>query len=168
MIKMKKKKSADHIANLIVKLVEHTDGPVTLARIARDIPGFAAKYESYAYSYQFGLASGTRLIWSDMTKAGVDALDLVLGGRRVAIQFVSVLPYKAAGHVLEDENWWPTVLLPARAANLETPSWLIRASQEYRDYTIAQAAEGRISDHRPLKAHPVYGRPKQGGQSNAR
>jgi hypothetical protein len=140
---------------------------VTLARIACDIPGFAGNYESRTYSYVFVLASGTRLIWSDMTKAGVDALGLVLSGHKVAIQFVSVLPYKAAGYVLEDKNWWPTVLLPARAANLQTPCWLIRASQEYRDYAFEQAAEGR-SGHWPLKARPVYGRPKQVGQINGR
>jgi hypothetical protein len=36
-------KSANRIADAIVELVERTDGPVTLAQVEREIPGFAKK-----------------------------------------------------------------------------------------------------------------------------
>jgi hypothetical protein len=36
-------KQANRIADAIVELVERTDGPVTLARIHREIPGFATE-----------------------------------------------------------------------------------------------------------------------------
>ena len=58
------------------------------------------------------------------------ALQKVLRGRRVAIQFVSLLPYVLEDGLIYEENWQPIVLLPARAANLDSPKWLVRASQD--------------------------------------
>jgi hypothetical protein len=69
------------------------------------------------------------LFWYGMTEAGAAALQNVMSVRRVAIQFVSLLPYILEGCVIKEDNWQPIVLLPARAANLDTPNWLIRAPQ---------------------------------------
>ncbi len=52
-------------------------------------------------------------------------------GRRVAVQFVSQLLYLLEDGLIEEEHWQPIVLLPARAANLDSPKWLVRASQGY-------------------------------------
>ena len=49
--------------------------------------------------------------------------------RRVAIQFINVLPYMLEDYIIQDENWQPIVLLPARAANMDTPNWLMRFPQ---------------------------------------
>jgi hypothetical protein len=79
-----------------------------------------------------------------MTEAGYMALRKVMSGRRVAVQYVSPLVYLLEESGLQCENWLPTVLLPLRAANLDTPRWRIRCSQAYRDYCITKPG------HRPL------------------
>jgi hypothetical protein len=136
-------KLANGIADLIVDLVERNDGPVTLAQIDREIPGFAKK-EPPAWCQMYG-HNGETFIWDGMTEAGNVALRKVMYGRRVAIQFVNKLPYIVEGCFIENEHWWPIVLLPARAANLESPVLLIRASQKYRDFSIKKAvAEGKL------------------------
>jgi hypothetical protein len=48
------------------------------------------------------------------------------------------------GSVLKHEDWMPIVLLPVKAANLETPTWLMRCPLPPRDLCVATAAvEGR-------------------------
>jgi hypothetical protein len=84
-----------------------------------------------------------------MSEAGVGALQKVLRGRRVAIQFVNSLLYLLEGRFADDENWQPIVLLPARAANLDCPRCLLRASQDY--VAIALDTPG----WRLLKPEPV-------------
>jgi hypothetical protein len=141
-------KLANRIADLIVDLVERNDGPVTLVQIDREVPGFAKK-EPPAWCYVVEHVGGEMFIWEGMTEAGHAALRKVMNGRRVAIQFVNVLPYILEDCLIENENWRPIVLLPARAANLNSPKWLIRASQEYRDYCITKAtAEGKTGHRR--------------------
>jgi len=137
------------IANSIVELVERTDGPVTLARINREIPGFA-KQTAPAWAYVVKHAEGEMLIWDGMTEAGLAALRHVISGRKVAVQLVNHLPYLAADCLLSDESWVPIVLLPKNAANLNTPNWLVRASQGGRDHCIARAAKEGRSDYQPL------------------
>ena len=44
---------------------------------------------------------------------------------------MSLLPYLLEDGLIYNENWRPIVLLPARAANLDSPKWLVRASQDY-------------------------------------
>jgi hypothetical protein len=136
-------KQASRIADAIVDLVERTNGPVTLARIAREIPGFA-KTEPPAWQYFIARDDGETVIWDGMTEAGLAALRKVMSGRRVAVQYVSLLPYLVEERWPQCENWLPTVLLPVRAANLDTPRWHVRCSQAYRDYCIA------MPGHRPL------------------
>src|SRR6266540_1959804 len=108
-------KQASRIADAIVDLVERTDGPATLARIGREIPGFA-KDEPPAWEYSLECDDGEKVLWDGMTEAGFTALRKVIRGRRVAVQLVNVLPYFLEDCFIDDERWRPIVLLPARAA----------------------------------------------------
>ena len=123
-------KHTNRIANSIVELVERKDGPVTLARVDREVAGFA-EHEQPSWDYVIERGGATTIYWGGMTEAGSAALQKVLRGRRVAVQFVSQLPYLVEGSLIDGENWQPIVLLPARAANLDSPKWLVRASQDY-------------------------------------
>lgn len=136
-------KQASRIADAIADLVERNNGPVTLAQIEREIPGFA-KREPPAWEHFLERDDGETFIWDGMTEVGLTALRKVMSGRRVAVQYVSPLPYILEDCFIADEGWWPIVLLPARAANLDTPRWHVRCSQAYRDYCIAKPG------HRPL------------------
>jgi hypothetical protein len=127
---------ASRIANDIVELVERVDGPVTLARVDREVGDFAT---SQRPSWE-RLFAGDHFIWANMTQAGDTALANVLYGRRVSIQSVSVLPYILDDCVFVDDRWWPIVLLPAKAANLESPTLLIRATAAYQSQCMARAA----------------------------
>jgi hypothetical protein len=155
MSKMKKhmqpNKSANGIADSIVELVERTDGPVTLTRIDREISAFEKK-EPPAWSM---LDCSGRLIWDGMTEAGLKALHKVIHDRKVAIQLVNALPYILENCVLENEDWCPIVLLPAKAANLKTPTLLIRASQGYREYCVTRAAAEGKTGHQLLTPSPL-------------
>jgi hypothetical protein len=125
-------KHANRIADAIVELVERCDGPVMLSRITREIPGFGTdKDPSWAYTVEHNEV-GERTIWDGMTAAGRRALTQVIRGRRVAVQFVSALLYILEGCSI-NEHCLPIVLLPARAANLETPVFpLLRVKREVR------------------------------------
>jgi hypothetical protein len=136
-------KQAIRIAAAIVDLVERADGPVTLAQIEREVPGFSKK-EPPAWEYFLERDDGETIIWNGMTEAGYMALRKVMSGHRVAVQYVSLMPYLVEECLLQRENWLPIVLLPVRAANLDTPRWRIRCSQAYRDYCIKKPG------HRPL------------------
>jgi hypothetical protein len=151
---------ATRIADAIVKLVERVDGPVTLAKIQRDVAGFAAK-TAPAWEYVIETDGKEVVIWSDMTEAGLAALEKVMIGRRVAVQLVSLLPYLFEDVLPDDPDWQPVVLLPAKAANLDTPLWLMRATPTSRDECIAIAKEKRKRGYLPLSptalrfnAHP--------------
>lgn len=123
-------KKANRIADAIVEFVERADGPVTLAEIDGEVAGFAADEPPF-YSHVIERAGAEMVFWSGMTEAGLKALQKVLRGRRVAVQPVRPLLYLLEGCINEDENWRPIVLLPARAANLDSPKWLIRGSQDF-------------------------------------
>jgi len=141
-------KEANRIADAIVELVERADGPVTLTEVNRAVAGFAANEPPF-YSYVIEHAGDESVYWSDMTEAGEKAFEKVLLGRRIAIQFVNPLLYFLAGGGIMDENWRPIVLLPARAANLDSPKWLMRGSQDF--IAIAMSKPG----WRPLTPGPV-------------
>src|SRR5580704_6670940 len=85
-------KEARRIADAIVTLVERTDGPVTLARLDREIPGFS-QTDGPSWEYYVEHDAGETVIWEGMTEAGHLALRKVISGRRVAIQPVNLLPY---------------------------------------------------------------------------
>jgi hypothetical protein len=136
---------ANRIADAIVDLVERCDGPVTLAQINREIPGFAS-YERSAGEYFVEHDGGKSVIWDGMTEAGMKALEKVIRGRRVAVQLVDARLYILEGYSIRDERWFPIVLLPARAANLETPAFpLMRASRE-REFIMRATAERRAGN----------------------
>src|SRR5262245_40941427 len=93
-----KSKAASRIADRITELVDRADGPVTLARIEREVPGFAAKGQrSWTYETEGDNGEDGSLIWDGMSKAGRDALRSVRVARRVAIQMGSRLNYVVDG-----------------------------------------------------------------------
>jgi hypothetical protein len=142
--------TADDIANSIVHLVEHAAGPVTLAQIARKVPGFAQD-NLPAWEYFVSLAGQEMVVWGGMTEEGCAALRAVMSGRRVAVQYVTLLPYILEDRVPGSENWLPIVLLPKSAANLDTPNWLMRASPGVFSDAMAQAAKNGDAGYRPIK-----------------
>jgi len=141
---------AHQIADEIVKLVERVDGPVTLAQVEREIAGFSKKEPP-----SWERLAGEVVIWNQMTAAGDQALREVLYERRVAIQSVSPLLYLLEGCFVSDPAWWPIVLLPAKAANLESPTFLIRATSGYQDFCMAKAAAESKTGYRLLKPGSV-------------
>jgi hypothetical protein len=159
MFKVKSKtqveKLANRIADAIVDLVERNNGPVTFARIAREIPGFA-KNEPPAWEYYLERDGGETVIWDGMTEAGFTALRKVMSERRVAVQYVNSLLYILEDCVIDNDRWLPIVLLPARAANLDTPRWHVRCSQAYRDHCITMPGQSPAHPHRgALYSRPV-------------
>jgi hypothetical protein len=143
-------KSAVDIADAIVDLVERNKGPVLLTQVEREIPGFATK-DPLSWCKTINDNDRELLIWHGMTEAGAAALGSVIFGARLAIQPIDVRPYFLEGRVIEDENWWPIVLLPASAANLRAPNnLLIRFSENFLDYYVRQAEAEGISGYRLL------------------
>lgn len=123
-------KQANRIADAIVDLVERADGPVTLAQINREIPGFGTN-EDPSWDYHIKHEGAVRIVWDGMTEAGTEALRKVIRGRRVTVQLVHLRLYRLEGYSFRIERCLPIVLLPARAANLETPAFpLFRAARE--------------------------------------
>jgi hypothetical protein len=149
MTKKQLENQADRIADAIVELVERVDGPVTLVRIDREITGFAKK-EPPAWEYFLEDGGGEALIWDGMTEAGCAALRKVMSGRRVAVQrLINLLPYLVEGGYPQCENWMPVVSLPVRAANLDTPNWRMRGSQQFLDHCMREAAARGMQGYRP-------------------
>jgi hypothetical protein len=151
----KLEKQAGLIADAIVELVERTDGPVTLARIDREIQGFA-KNKGPSWEYVIEHGGGETLVWDGMTEAGLAALRKVMSGRRVAVQhLINLLPYLLGGDLPQRVNWMPVVLLPVRAANLDTPKWLMRYSEKFLDHCMRMAAERGERGYRRLTPSAV-------------
>jgi hypothetical protein len=143
-------KETSRIAKAIVELVNRADGPVTFFQLEREIPGFAKK-EPPGWSYRLA-DTKQALVWGAMTEAGGAALREVLRGHRVAVQFVNPLPYLIEGDPLPaDADWQPTVLLPAKAANVYSPKVLIRGSPLYVSTALQEPG------FRPLKPGQVSG-----------
>jgi hypothetical protein len=136
-------KHACHIADAIVELVERTDGPVTLARIHREVPGFA-KEDPDVWKYVIEGNDGDTIIWTDMTEAGLIGLCKAISARRIAVQrLASPLLYIIEGfYYPQVENWTPVVLLPARAANLDTPNWRMRSSAAFQKHCMDSGVQG--------------------------
>ena len=134
-------KETRRIANAIVDLVERTDGFVTLAEVEREVAGFA-EHGAPSWSCVNEHAGKETVFWNGMTEAGEKALKKVLRERRVTIQFVNLLPYILENCIIKDANWQPIVLLPARAANLDTPNWLLRLPQAIINMQTAEQKAG--------------------------
>jgi hypothetical protein len=147
-------KLSDKIADAIVALVNDKNGPVTFSEVEAEIPGFA-KREPPTKGYALELRPGAEiLIWGGMSEAGYLALRKIISGRRVAIQFVNLLPYIFDDYP-SDDDWMPAMLLPARAANLETPRWLWRTSEYCRNYIMAKASAEKKAGYRVLTPTPL-------------
>jgi hypothetical protein len=140
----------ERIANDIFDLVERVDGPVTLNDIDDSVSGFF-KPKGPAYSYVVGNQGSETTFWYNMTEVGYLALQRVLNDHRVAVQLVTSLPYLLEGICITDKTWQPIILLPARAANLETPTFLTRATPAVQKYILASGKVG----YRSLRPLPV-------------
>jgi hypothetical protein len=147
-------KRSDKIANAIVALVNDTNGPVTFSQIDIEVPGFTSKERS-TWDYLIDNAGKEFLIWRGMSEAGFAALSKVISGRRVAIQYVSALPYILDNCVLFDDAWLPSVLVPAKAANLETPRRLLRTSEYSRKCLMERAVADGLGGYRMLAPSPL-------------
>jgi hypothetical protein len=143
-------KLANRIAAAIVAHVEHKNGPITLLEIARVIPDFAGTGQMQS---DWVTADGETVIWSGMTEAGRSALAKVLNKHEVAVQF-GWKPYLFEGCRLKISDGLPLILIPKRAANVETKMWLMRVSETLREACIKRGAlENKTA--RPLTPRPI-------------
>jgi hypothetical protein len=143
-------KQTSRIADAIVELVEGTDGFVLLTQIDRDISGFAKKTPP-SWSKTITHEDRELLLWDGMTEAGAAALGRVIFGGRVAIQAVDARLYLLDEGVPQEENWWPIVLLPLSAANLQARNnVLMRVSSKFLDYYVKRTAAEGLSGYRLL------------------
>jgi hypothetical protein len=89
-------------------------------------------------------------------KSGLAALHQVLSGQRVAVQYlINLLPYVLDGGFPPRKNWLPLVLLPVRAANLDTPKWRMRFSEKCLDHCLRTAPERGERGYRRLTPSTV-------------
>ena len=148
-------KQTSRIADAIVELVECTDGFVLLTQIDRDIPGFAKKAPP-SWCKTINYKDRELLLWEGMTEAGAAALGRVIFGGRAAIQAVDARLYLLDECLLENENWWPIVLLPPSAATLRARNnVLMRASSKFLDYYVKRTAAEGLSGYRLLTPSSV-------------
>jgi hypothetical protein len=145
---------SNKIADAIVNLVNDTNGPVTLSQVEREVPGFKSEEQSI-WQYLIENSGKEYLIWSGMSEAGYTALRKVISEHRVALQFVNVLPYILDDRLLYDDDWLPSILLPAKAANLETPRRLLRASTHSQKTLMARAVADGKSGYKILTPSPL-------------
>jgi hypothetical protein len=148
-----RKNTASNIADAIVEFVERIGGPVTLARIDREISGFAEhddRAPAWCYECEGGEGEGDTLMWDGMTEEGCAALRSVLAQRRVAIKPAPRLVYLLEGRFPLSQNWVPIALVPARMANLEMPGLLVRGPQAVLDQCMARAAAEQLDGLRVL------------------
>jgi hypothetical protein len=148
-------RQASRIADAIVELVERTDGLVPLTQLHSDIPGFA-KEGADGWEYYLERDDGETVIWVGMSEVGVEGLCKAISERRIAIQLLAnPLLYLVAWGYPKCENWLPVVLLPAKAANLDTPKWRMRASPAYQKRCMEEAAATGEPGYRLLTPGPV-------------
>lgn len=142
-----KDKLTNNIVEAIVELVERAGGPVTLARLEREVPDFAQQDGRRDWSWVAG-DDDDHVIWDGMTKQGCEALRRVVLERRVALQSCPSAVYALEKRWPDDPTWVPIVLVPAGMANLDTPGLLIRGSQRVLDMMTARAAAEGVSGFR--------------------
>jgi hypothetical protein len=148
-------KQTSRIADAIVELVEGADVFVLLTQIDREISGFAKK-TAPSWSKTINHKDRELLLWDGMTEAGAAALGHVIFGGKVAIQAVEAPLYLVDECVLENENWWPIALLPARAATLHARNnVLMRVSSKFLDYYVERTAAEGLSGYRLLTPSSV-------------
>jgi hypothetical protein len=143
-------KQAKRIADAIVEMVGRADGPVTLAQIEREVPGFKSEG---AFGWQCYIEGQDEAVWSGMTEAGAAALWKILSERRVAVQYVSPQVYLREGRRLRIGECLPLGLVPAAAANFDTPHLFMRLSDT--DLEMLRTIPGAPDRLRPLHATSV-------------
>jgi|tagenome__1003787_1003787.scaffolds.fasta_scaffold19234285_1 hypothetical protein len=151
-MKRKLQKEASRIADEIVALVERTDGPVTLCRVQREVTGFAASEPPY-WDVSRDQNGKRWVLWGQMSEAGRQALNNVINGKRVAVEVVSGLVYLIEGRVLDDEDWQPIMLLPARQANVSAKKCLLRVPKALLK-PGQMFPSGKVLGARSLRKHP--------------
>ncbi len=142
-----KQAEINQIADDIVELVERTNGPVLFSDLDDKVPGFH-KPNGPAYAYFAGQEEV--VVWDGMTEAGFDALDKVLLERRVAVQMVHLVFPLILGTRIAESAAPPYVLLPVRAANLDTPFCKMRVSPKMRRRMLAEANRIGSQSYRAL------------------
>jgi hypothetical protein len=127
------------LADDIVTVVENAGGPVTLARIAREVTDFEARgTDSWCYE-----VDGT-LVWDQMTEDAWKALQAVISEGRVALRMSSTLTYLRDGRVPTARNWMPIYLVPKAMANFRVSGALVSDSEAVlREFEAATAARRR-------------------------
>ena len=135
------------IADAIIELVKNADGPVTLLQVDREVRGFAT---NTLPAWYFGIPRpvGDVFVWGGMTEAGEAALRKIIYGKKVAVQFVTPLPYLLDGPTpyLDRDDWQPIMLLPPHAANMSKPDLLVRLSPRCLEDALAGPSSGKKVD----------------------
>lgn len=131
--------NVNRIADGIVDLVEQANGPVLFNDLDDKVPGFHSTSDP-AYSYFAGREDS--VVWDGMSEAGLKALGKVLRERRVAVQMVHLVLPLMVGKRVAESSVPPYVLLPVRAANMETPSWAMRVSSKMQQMMLSAGKRG--------------------------
>jgi hypothetical protein len=140
-----KQADINRIADAIVDLVEQANGPVFFSEIDDKVPGFHSAADPAPYA-MYSRGHEECVVWDGMTKAGFEALDKILRERRVAMQMVSLILPLALDMRIAESAVPPYVLLPIRAANVDTPSWAMRVSTKMQQMMLGAGKLG----YRPL------------------
>jgi hypothetical protein len=122
----------------IVDCVELAGGAITLARIAREVPGFE---QTGAYSWCYEVED--ILVWDQMTDEGWRALEAVILEGRVAQRMASKLAYLLDGRCPLASNWMPIFLVPKAMANFRVQGALISEPEEVLKHFEAVAETRR-------------------------
>jgi hypothetical protein len=117
------------IADAIVELVNACNGPVTLAYLAKNVPGFSAQVGEPSYDWVTFDSNDESVIWIGMTKNGIEALRAVVLNSKVAICPMTLRANRIQGYVPLARNWVPIGLTSRAAANFTTCKLLISASE---------------------------------------
>jgi hypothetical protein len=145
----------NRIADAIVKLVERSRGGVTLFKLDREIPGFATE-DPDSWDCYSELGGNQQIYWDGMTEVGTLALQQVLFGNKVAVEFTTPLIYLLLeGRYLNCENWCPVLLYPAKAANVRTPQGLLYLPKQFLKPEMMRPRWERITPAPPYTAPPL-------------
>ncbi|MBR1275618.1 hypothetical protein [Bradyrhizobium sp. AUGA SZCCT0283] len=147
---------SNRIADAIIELVKNADGPVTLLQVQREVRGFGTNTLP-AWYFAIPGAVGDVFVWGGMTEAGESALRKIIYGKKVAVQFVTPLPYLLDGPTpyLDRDDWQPIMLLPPHAANMSKPDLLVRLSPRCLEDALAGPPSGKKADVRVLTPGPM-------------
>jgi hypothetical protein len=136
------------IADAIVKLVNGSRSPTTLATLARQIPGFSAQVGEPAYEWGTDDGNDRLVVWDGMTKEGFQALMDVVLNARVAICPVPQFAYIVQGYIPLGPNWVSLGLISCAAANFTTTKILVSAPEQMLRQLESHACAAAWGAHR--------------------